>query len=250
MTDLEQVEQQKQLTNNTQDLSKHIDGGYQDNPEGFTDTNSPTFITPIEEAPPLEPPGSVVTTTTGETQVMEGGGGSGDVFSNSSTTPSIDVTAATLFGSNGSIYFGSYDSGSTPGNQVSTSVEDSEGTEEQEVVTVGDPPSDPPGEPPTDPPTEPPGEPPVSGGRNPGNDKEVGNSPFDGETGASGKPGKGKPMDGIDVDENQPPGFFKHDPFYDEPQDVDQFSLGYDYTDIPDYSDLGYVDDGFSGLDF
>ena len=43
-------------------------------------------------------------------------------------------------------------------------------------------------------------------GQNPGNDKEVGNSPWDGETGASGKEGKGKHQDGIDTDENQPGG--------------------------------------------
>jgi hypothetical protein len=45
-----------------------------------------------------------------------------------------------------------------------------------------------------------------AGGRNPGNDKEVGNSPWDGETGASGKPGNGKHQDGIDTDTNQPGG--------------------------------------------
>lgn len=43
-------------------------------------------------------------------------------------------------------------------------------------------------------------------GSNPGNDKEVGNSPWDGETGASGKPGRGQHQDGVDVDENQPGG--------------------------------------------
>jgi hypothetical protein len=45
-----------------------------------------------------------------------------------------------------------------------------------------------------------------TGGQNPGNDKEVGNSPWDGETGASGKPGQGQTQDGIDVDPNQPGG--------------------------------------------
>lgn len=43
-------------------------------------------------------------------------------------------------------------------------------------------------------------------GSNPGNDKPVGNSPWDGETGASGKPGQGNHQDGIDTDPNQPGG--------------------------------------------
>jgi hypothetical protein len=41
---------------------------------------------------------------------------------------------------------------------------------------------------------------------NPGNDRQVGGAPWDGETGSSGKPGKGNHQDGIDVDENQPGG--------------------------------------------
>ena len=44
------------------------------------------------------------------------------------------------------------------------------------------------------------------GGSNPGNDKPVGNSPWDGETGASGKPGSGNHQDGVDTDDNQPGG--------------------------------------------
>jgi hypothetical protein len=90
-------------------------------------------------------------------------------------------------------------------------------TEEEPVVLIDEPtPEDPPVDDPDpeDPPTteeptetEDPGTPPqTSTGSNPGNDKPVGNSPWDGETGASGKPGNGNHHDGIDTDENQPGG--------------------------------------------
>ncbi len=78
-------------------------------------------------------------------------------------------------------------------------------------------PEEPPTEPPVDP-EEPPTEPPVDpedpeepSGGNPGNDKEVGNSPWDGETGASDNPGKGNHQDGEDPEINQPPGDSKND---------------------------------------
>lgn len=71
-----------------------------------------------------------------------------------------------------------------------------------------EPPVDPP-EPPVDP--EDPEEPePEGGGGNPGNDKDVGNSPWDGETGASDNPGKGNHQDGQDPEPNQPPGDSKN----------------------------------------
>lgn len=47
---------------------------------------------------------------------------------------------------------------------------------------------------------------PSTNGSNPGNDKAVGNSPWDGETGSSGKPGNGNHQDGLDTDDNQPGG--------------------------------------------
>lgn len=43
-------------------------------------------------------------------------------------------------------------------------------------------------------------------GQNPGNDKDVGGSPWDGETGDSGNPGNGNHQDEIDTDTNNPPG--------------------------------------------
>ncbi len=42
-------------------------------------------------------------------------------------------------------------------------------------------------------------------------DKDVGNSPWDGETGASDNPGKGNHQDGQDPEPNQPPGDSKND---------------------------------------
>jgi len=78
-----------------------------------------------------------------------------------------------------------------------------------------EPPVEPPVEPPTEPepPVEPPVEPPTEspGKGNPGNDKEVGNSPWDGETGASYQPGGGNHQDGEDPETNQPPGDSKND---------------------------------------
>jgi hypothetical protein len=72
-----------------------------------------------------------------------------------------------------------------------------------------EPPVDP--EEPEEPPTEPPVDPEEPSGGNPGNDKEVGNSPWDGETGASDNPGKGNHQDGEDPEINQPPGDSKND---------------------------------------
>jgi hypothetical protein len=57
--------------------------------------------------------------------------------------------------------------------------------------------------PPVDDPTNPP---PETDGQNPGNDKDVGGSPWDGETGDSGNPGNGNHQDEIDTDTNNPPG--------------------------------------------
>ena len=78
-----------------------------------------------------------------------------------------------------------------------------------------EPPVDPeePREPPVDPeePKEPPVDPENPTGSNPGNDKEVGNSPWDGETGASDQPGRGNHQDGEDPETNQPPGDSKND---------------------------------------
>jgi hypothetical protein len=73
-----------------------------------------------------------------------------------------------------------------------------------------DPPVEPP-LPPVDPPEDPPEDPEDPGKGNPGNDKEVGNSPWDGETGASDNPGKGNHQDGQDPEPNQPPGDSKND---------------------------------------
>jgi hypothetical protein len=100
-------------------------------------------------------------------------------------------------------------------------------TDPEEPPVDPEDPEEPPTEPPTDPeeppvdpedPEEPPTEPPVDpedpeepSGGNPGNDKEVGNSPWDGETGASDNPGKGNHQDGEDPETNQPPGDSKND---------------------------------------
>lgn len=83
---------------------------------------------------------------------------------------------------------------------------DPEDPEEPEDPEDPDPEDPPP--PPEDPDPEDPEEP---NGGNPGNDKEVGNSPWDGETGASDNPGKGNHQDGQDPEPNQPPGDSKND---------------------------------------
>ncbi len=83
--------------------------------------------------------------------------------------------------------------------------------EEPEEPDPEEPDPEEPEEPDPEEPEEPDPEEPDPGKGNPGNDKEVGNSPWDGETGASDNPGKGNHQDGQDPEPNQPPGDSKND---------------------------------------
>lgn len=75
-------------------------------------------------------------------------------------------------------------------------------------------------------------------GSNPGNDKTVGNSKWDGETGASGKPGNGKTQDGVDTDTNQPGGNEKGQNVLNPADVLDDSHEPHKTSDTPDLTVL------------
>jgi hypothetical protein len=193
-------------------------------PDGYTPVDDVSITTPVEDAPLINV-GEVEVTASIDfsNPVLESFGSSGDTIIPTSITPAeafkaygIDITPVEKNDNPfnlDTISFGS-------GNIVDDSIVVGDLPEQEQVVDPPAPPVDPPIDPPVEPPVDPedpenpdPEDPeePDPGKGNPGNDKEVGNSPWDGETGASDNPGKGNHQDGQDPEPNQPPGDSKND---------------------------------------
>jgi len=228
-----QLEEIQRSNQQTGDEIPHDPNASVTNPEGYTPVSDVIQETPVEEVDP-NPVGEVEVTTPQQEDTSNGGllGSSSDTVidgdndndeSESLNTiplsPINDVSLDSLPTNNDSIDSNgdNPDSSSVEEETVDSAPEDLQDPVNPQDLQDPQEPESPAPEPPVDPeePEEPPTEPPVDpeepSGGNPGNDKEVGNSPWDGETGASDNPGKGNHQDGEDPEINQPPGDSKND---------------------------------------
>ena len=219
-----QLEEIQRSNQQTGDEIPHDPNASVTNPEGYTPVSDVIQETPVEEVDPNSVGEVEVTNPQQEGITNDGllgsssdiitgidsGDGEPEVLNTIPLSPINDVSLDSL-SSNDTLIASNID------NPDSSSVEeetvDSAPEDLQDPVNPQDlqDPQEP--EPPVDPeePEEPPVDPEEPSGQNPGNDKEVGNSPWDGETGASDNPGKGNHQDGEDRETNQPPGDSKND---------------------------------------
>ncbi len=236
-----QGEETLKTSQQIQDLVPHDPNAAARFPEGYTPVGGAVDNTPIEYAPVIGV--DQVEVTAGiylETPVEYYGSSSDDVFlrSNFPSQRGIDseISLTPLKTSNGITNslpsINSIIGDDIPSDESPIQKDVVEPPTEQPITPVAptpeipttpvDPGTPDPPTPPVDPedpeepdpeepedPEEPDPEDPGKG--NPGNDKEVGNSPWDGETGASDNPGKGNHQDGQDPEPNQPPGDSKND---------------------------------------
>ena len=239
-----QLEEIQRSNQQTGDEIPHDPSASATNPEGYTLVPDVIQETPVEEVDPNSV-GEVEVTNPQQEGTTNGGilGSSGDIIvGDDSGDDEPEVLNTIPLSPINDVSLDSLSNEETI-NPVLEDPQDPEDPEEPPAEPPVDP-EEPPAEPPVDPedPEEPPAEPPVDPeepeeppvdpeepeeppvdpeeppvdpenptGSNPGNDKEVGNSPWDGETGASDQPGRGNHQDGEDPEINQPPGDSKND---------------------------------------
>jgi hypothetical protein len=212
-----QLEENLKMSQQAQDHSPYDPNAAVLFPDGYTPVGDVSINTPVEDAPSINV-GEVEVTASIDfsNSALESYGSSGDNVVLRNITPAeafkaygIDITPVKKNDISFNLDTISFGSGNIVDGSI---VVDDLPEPEPPVDPPVDPPADPDPEDPEDPDPEDPEDPdPEDPGKgNPGNDKEVGNSPWDGETGASDNPGKGNHQDGQDPETNQPPGDSKN----------------------------------------